>query len=68
MSKYDRLWAAIGSRSERELTLTFAELGALAGVPLDYAFLNCKKELEAYGWQVKKISMKRQTVQFEKLA
>ena len=42
MSKYDRLWAAIGSRSERELTLTFAELGALAGVPLDHAFLNCK--------------------------
>ena len=68
MSKYDRLWAAIGGRSERKLTLTFAELGALAGVPLDHAFLNCKKELEAYGWQVKKISMKRQTVQFEKLA
>ena len=27
-----------------------------------------KTALEAYGWQEKKISMKRQTVQFEKLA
>ena len=36
--------------------------GLICGFPIDHSFLNCKKELEAYGYQVGKISMKNQTV------
>lgn len=39
----------------------------MAGLPIDHSFLNAKKELLAYGYQVKKISLKEQTVLFEKI-
>ena len=48
--------------------LTFDEIGAIAGVPLDHSFLNYKKELLSHGWEVGKISMKQQTVHFNRLA
>ena len=51
-----------------ELVLTFDEIGAIAGVPLDHSFLNYKKELLPHGWEVGKISMKQQTVRFKRLA
>ena len=66
MSKYTPLWEQLEKREESSLTLTFEEIGALAGVPLDHSFLQAKKELPEYGWQVKKISMKGQTVLFER--
>lgn len=67
MSKYDPLWQWIADRGEDTVLLTFGQIGEIAGVPLDHAFLNCKKELEAYGFRVEKISMKQQTVQIRKL-
>lgn len=67
MSKYDRLWAYIQSRGDASFTLSFEEVGAIAGVPLDHSFLSFKKELTAYGYQVGKISMKNQTVTFSRL-
>lgn len=48
------------------MTLTFAEIGEIAGIPLDHSFLRYKKELVEYGWQVGKISTKEQTVTFKK--
>lgn len=66
MSKYEKLWNYIKSCNEDTLTLTFAEIGEIAGVPLDHAFLRYKKELLEYGWEVRKISMKEQKVTFEK--
>ena len=39
----------------------------ICGFPIDHSFLNCKKELLAYGWQVKKISLKEKTVSLEKI-
>lgn len=66
MSKYDALWRYIKSCDQEELTMTFAELGEHAGIPLDHSFLRYKKELTEYGWRVSKISMKEQTVAFEK--
>lgn len=64
MSKYNR--EELGKREDAAATLTFEEIGKIAGVPLDHSFLQYKKELTAYGWQVRKISMKGQTVLFER--
>lgn len=67
MSKYSKLWDHIGKQSGNSLTLTFDEIGAIAGVPLDHSFLNYKKELLSYGWEVGKISLKQKTVCFQRL-
>lgn len=47
--------------------LSFEQVEEICGFPIDHSFLNCKKELLAYGWQVKKISLKQQTVALEKI-
>ena len=64
VSKYDALWAYLQKSGRPRLVLTFAQIGQIAGVPLDHAFLRCKKELCAYGYAVEKISLKAQTVAF----
>mgnify|MGYP004542704859 FL=1 len=66
MSKYDALWAHIQKSGMPQLTLTFDEIGQIAGAPLDHSFLRYKKELMAYGYEVGKISMKARTVFFVK--
>ena len=62
MSKYDSLWEYVKTNAPSELT--FDEILSICSFPMDHSFLNCKRELEAYGYQVGKISMKKQTVQF----
>lgn len=64
VSKYDALWAYLQKSGRPRLVLTFAQIGQIAGVPLDHAFLRCKKELCAYGYAVEKISLKAKTVAF----
>lgn len=66
MSKYDKLWDYVAKQPRESLDLSFEEIGDIAGVPLDHSFLNYKKELLPHGWQVGKISMKKQTVHFER--
>lgn len=66
MSKYEPLWQWTKENGEDRFVLTFAEIEQIVGVPIDHSFLSCKKELLAYGYQVGKISMKNQTVTFEK--
>ena len=39
MSKYDALWRYIRDSGEPKLTLGFDEIGQIAGVSLDHAFL-----------------------------
>ena len=57
------------SRNRNEnITLSYYEIAEHAGVPLDHSFLTCKKELLDYGYEVKKISMKSQTVAFCRIA
>ena len=68
MSKYDALWAWIQENGTDSFQLTFAEIEKIAGLPIDHSFLTYKKELTAYGYQVGKISMKAQTVAFQKLS
>lgn len=67
MSKYNALWESIAKHSESSFQLTFEEIRMIAGIEIDHSFLNFKKELTAYGYQVGKISLKGQTVQFLKL-
>ena len=67
MSKFSPLWEYVAGQQGSELLLSFAQVEEICGLPIDYSFLNCKKELLAYSWQVKKISLKQQTVAFEKM-
>ena len=67
MGKYEALWAWIKENGTDRFKLTFAEIEQIAGLPIDHSFLTCKKELTAYGYRVGKISMKAQTVAFQKL-
>ena len=62
MSKYRPLWEYIKQNGTEKLT--FSQIQTILGFPIDHSFLNCKKELEAYGYKVKKISMKEQVILF----
>lgn len=66
MSKYNALWDYVRSQSAPPLTLSFDEIQQIAGISIDHSFLQYKKELTAYGWQVQKISMKKKIVRFAK--
>ena len=67
MSKYNPLWAFVRKKGKPQIKLTFAEIGKIAGVEIDHSFLNYKKELTQYGYQVGKISLKEKTVIFNKI-
>lgn len=67
MSKYKKLWNYIEENKTESFSLTFDEIAQIDGVPLDHSFFTYKKELEAFGWKVAKISMKNKTVAFEKI-
>lgn len=66
MSKYDPLWKYIQSDGRDTITLSFDEIRRIAGVAIDHTFLNYKKELLDYGYQVGKISLNMKTVVFKK--
>lgn len=66
MSKYESLWKWLSENNTESCMLTFAEIEKIAGLPIDHSFLTYKKELLEYGFKVKKISLKQQTVAFEK--
>lgn len=67
MSKYSRLWEYVSTNESSSFKMTFNEIQEIAGIPIDHSFLTYKKELKEYGWQVGKISMKDQTVIFNKM-
>lgn len=67
MSKYNLLWEYVQKLQSQSLKLTFDEIKDIAGIPIDHSFLNYKKELADYGYQVGKISMKEQTVVFNRI-
>lgn len=67
MSKYNSLWEYVQRKGSQSLKLTFEEIQNIAGIPIDHSFLKYKKELTEYGYQVGKISMKEQTVIFNKI-
>lgn len=67
MSKYNALWEYIHKEGSQSFKLTFEQIKDITGMPIDHSFLKYKKELTEYGYQVGKISMKEQTVAFEKI-
>lgn len=67
MSKYDSLWEYVRENGSESFKLTFEEIQGIAGIPIDHSFLKYKKELTEYGYEVGKISMKEQTVIFNRM-
>ncbi len=67
MSKYNSLWEYVRKNGSRSFKLTFEEIRDISGMPIDHSFLKYKKELTEYGYEVGKISMKEQTVIFNKI-
>ncbi len=67
MSKYNSLWEYVKNDGRQSFKLTFEEIQNIAGIPIDHSFLKYKKELTEYGYQVGKISMKEQTVIFNRV-
>ena len=68
MSKYDALWIYIQKDNNPTIQLTFEEIRDIVGLEIDHSFLNYKKELLQYGYQVGKISLKGKTVTFHKIS
>ena len=64
MSKYNAVWEYVQKQKQQVLKLTFDGIQNIAGIPIDHSFLKYKKELEDFGYQVRKISMKEKTVVF----
>ena len=67
MSKYSSLWEYVQRNGSQSFKLTFDEIKDIAGILIDHSFLNYKNELMEYGYQVGKISLKEQTVVFNKI-
>jgi len=67
MSKYNLLWKHIKKSGGQSFQLSFDEIKNIAGIEIDHSFLNYKKELLEYGYEVKKISLKAKTVFFQKI-
>ncbi len=67
MSKYDPLWNYLKNTKKEYYKLTYDEIKEILGFDIDHSFLNCKKELKQYGYEVEKISMKEKSVTFAKI-
>jgi len=67
VSKFNALWEYVRQSGSPSVKLTFAEIHAVIGMEIDHSFLNYKKELEQYGYRVWKISLKEQTVLFQRM-
>ncbi|EGT3662161.1 hypothetical protein ERM55_13285, partial [Clostridioides difficile] len=65
--KYSSLWEYVKKNNSQSFKLTFEEIKDIAGIDIDHSFLKYKKELNEYGYQVGKISLKEKTVIFDKI-
>ena len=66
MSKYEPLWEYVKKNNQDEYKLSFAEVAKITGFKFDHAFLSFKKELPAYGYEFKKLSLIEQWVMIVK--
>ena len=58
--KYDKLWKFI--KNEDVSKLTFEKIEEILGFKIDHSFLNEKKNLKEYGYEISKISLKEKVV------
>lgn len=61
------MWKHIKKNGRQSIKLSFDEIKNVAGIAIDHSFLNYKKELLEYGYEVKKISLKDKSVLFQKI-
>lgn len=66
MSKYQKLWNYIKNCGNDEIIISFEDVKNICGFEIDHSFLQHKKELKNFGYEVKKISLKNKTLQFIK--
>ena len=62
MSKYEPLWKYLKENNKEIYVLSYAEIKTILGFEIDHSFLTYKKEANKYGYEVKKISIKENTV------
>lgn len=62
MSKYDPLWKHIVSLKQQNIVLSFSDIKSVLGFDNDHSFLNYKKVLIAYGYEIEKISLKDKNI------
>lgn len=67
MSKYDKLWEHIKEENKDLLLLSFDDVYTITELPIDHSFLNVKKELINYGYEVDKISLKNKTILIKRI-
>ena len=66
MSKYNPLWQYIQKNNQENIVLSFDDIRNILGFKIDHSFLNYKKELKDFGYQVTKISLKEKKINFIK--
>lgn len=67
MSKYEPVWSYVKKDGRNSFKLTFEEIEKILGFKIDHSFLNYKKELKEYGYEVGNISLKEKTIIFNKI-
>lgn len=67
MSKYNALWEYVQKNDSQSMKISFSEIHDITGIEIDHSFLKYKKELTKFGYKVGKISLKEQTVVFNKI-
>ncbi len=66
MSKYNPLWEYIKDNGNDDYRLSFDKIKSVLGFDIDHSFLAYKKELNNYGYEIAKISMKDRFVIIKK--
>ena len=67
MSKYSKLWEYIKENNKDNYELSYEKIKDILGFDIDHSFLTYKKELNNYGYEVSKISMKEKKIIFSKI-
>lgn len=66
MSKYEPLWNYLKNNNKDNYKLSYEKIINILGFRIDLSFLKYKKEIKENGYEVGKISIKEQTIIFNK--
>lgn len=67
MSKYEPLWRYLKENNKDYYKLSYEEIKKILGFEIDHSFLNYKKEVKDYQYEVSRISLKEKMVTFTKI-